>query len=281
MTQRLAESSPRHAAAVAFGALLTKRMAELEVGQNIVKEAAGVSRASLVEWRHGRNLPTLAVALRVADALREPRLASIVRAGRTLECRRCGHPFLNESGFPKRYCSAACRLLGAPDARSNARAEEGIQLLRQELLRVGPARKQRVGRALTLLDDVMRPSRSAEHALTAYQDAVDAMCTACEPDGLCRTADCPLRGVTTFPLAETDTSARTTAVKPLGRWSRASEHELQSEQLRERWAEPGAKERQAERSRAMWAALSDEERADRTRAMLSGQGRFRTAEAST
>jgi transcriptional regulator with XRE-family HTH domain len=32
------------------------------------------------------------------------------------------------------------------------------------------------------------------------QDAIDDMCRGCEPDGICRTGDCPLRGFSPFPF---------------------------------------------------------------------------------
>jgi transcriptional regulator with XRE-family HTH domain len=266
MTQRLQTTSPRHAAAVAFGALLDRRMREREVGQHNLRDAAGVSRSAIVEYRHGRNLPSLEVALRLAEALDEPRLAEIVRQGRTLACRRCGRPFLNEAAFPKRYCSPGCRLLGAPslDGERRSHGEEAVGLLRGEFLRMGAVRKQQVGRALTLLDDALKPVRDAEQALSAYQDAVAAMCAACEPEGLCRTAACPLRGISPLPLANAPGIEVQTAVKKPGaiaRWAQPGAREAFSEALRRRWAEPGRKEEQSERSRAHWAGLTAEQRA--------------------
>ena len=251
MTQPLGPNSLRLSAAIKFGELLTRRMAERRVGQLVLAKAAGVSRASIVEIRHGRNLPTLEVALRIAEALASPAMAEIVRAARTMPCQRCGRPMLNEAGLQKRYCSAACRSL-VKAQRRHTEAEEGVQILRQELLRTGPVRKQSIGRALTLFDVGRHDAREAVAAVDAYQDAVAGMCAACEPEGLCRTPECPLRGVSPLALESRRVDVQT-AVTPLGRWGRPELRAAHSEAMRKRWAEPGRKETQAAKSRAYFA----------------------------
>jgi DNA-binding XRE family transcriptional regulator len=264
MTQRLASTSPRLSAAIKFGELLSRTMAEREVGQGIVRTAAGVSRSSVVEFRNGRNLPTLEVALRIAEALNEPRLAEIVRKARTLECTRCGRPYVNERGFPKRYCSAACRTLGQPVGRKRRTdAESAVMILRGEMLRIGAVRKQQIGRALTLLDDFHAPEKEALAAVDAYQDAIAGMCAACEPDGLCRTAECPLRGVSPLPLISNDVDVES-ARKPLGRWGRPELRAAHSQAMRERHAaDPEWRRRSGERMREVWAELGPAERSRR------------------
>lgn len=258
MTERLRPSSPRLAAAVKFGELLTRTMAAREVGQRVVRDAAGVSRASVVEFRNGRNLPTLEVALRISEALGEPRMAEIVRGARTFACLRCSRPVLNEKGFPKRYCSASCRALYAGERR-RADQTQAVMILRGELLRVGPVRKQQVGRALTMLDDAARPAVDALAAVDAYQDAVSAMCASCEPDGLCRTPECSLRGVSPLPLATSDVEV-TTARKPAGLWATPGMREHMAGKMRQVWArDPARRQRQAEANRRRWADADREE----------------------
>jgi DNA-binding XRE family transcriptional regulator len=262
MTVRLTPTSPRFAAAVKFGELLSRRMSELEIGQGIVKGAARVSRASVVEFRNGRNLPTLEVALRIAEALNEPRLAEIVRQARTMACQRCGRPFVNERGFPKRYCSAGCRELGQPESRNRrSSAEAAVMILRGEMLRMGQVRKQSIGRALTMLDDFHAPAREALAVVDAYQDAVTAMCASCEPDGLCRTPECPLRAVSPLSLISSDVGTEP-ARKPLGRWGRQEEHEAYSEAMRRRHAaQPEWAQQTGTQMRARHAAMTPEQKA--------------------
>lgn len=272
MTVRMASTSPRLSAAVKFGELLSRRMAELEVGQGVVKDAAKVSRASVVEFRNGRNLPTLEVALRIAEAVNEPRLAEIVRAARTTACKRCDRPVLNEAGFPKRYCSAACRALGAPEVdHRREKAREAVQILRSELLRNGPARKQQIGRAQTLLDDFHAPEKEALEAVSAYQDAVADMCGTCEPDGLCRTAECSLRGVSPLPLVANDVEVDP-AIKPLGRWGRPELRAAHSDAMRKSWAsDTGRRERASAECRSRFR--TPEQRAEHSRRVSEARRR--------
>lgn len=272
MTQRLAPTSSRFAAAVMFGELLSRRMTELEVGQNVVRTAARVSRASVVEFRNGRNLPTLEVALRIAEALNEPRLADIVRRARTFACQRCGRAAINEKGFPKRYCSAACRTLGAPGpAKRRLDDDRAMMILRGELLRVGQARKQQIGRALTLLDEARAPEGKALAVVAGYQEATDAMCRSCEPEGLCRTAECPLRTVSPLPLVANDVDVAA-ARRPPGRWGTPALRQAQSEAMRAQWAGDDERRRRvSEQQRARFA--TPEQRAEHGRRVSEARRR--------
>lgn len=45
----------------------------------------------------------------------------------------------------------------------------------------------------------VRANRPGTAKRDPRQDAIDAMCAGCEPDNICRTADCPLRAYSPFP----------------------------------------------------------------------------------
>lgn len=259
MTVPLSPNSPRRDAARRFGVELRKAMVKRQVGQRRVAEFAQVASSAVSNWKAGGNLPTLAVAIRVAETLDWPKLAEIVRDARRAECRQCGRSFLNEGGAPKLYCSSECR-----DQVAKGRAgvlsdrHEAITLLRGELLRVGPARKQSIGKALTLLD----ADRAFERIdrLGMHRDAVAAMCETCEPLGYCRTADCPLRSVSPLPLLITEKEGEVAGKAP-GAWAPENRERMLAAILSasaERWSRDGERERAAARASRMWDENHDE-----------------------
>lgn len=279
MTVRLSRGSPHAPAAALLGAELVRAMSERGVGQRVVAEAAGVSRASVVEFRHGRNLPTVPVARRIAEALGWPRIASIVEEARRRTCATCGASFTQDTGRPRRFCSIPCRRVsvamgrGAPDGTAQARS-----MLLGEVLRSGPARKQVIGRAVTLIEE----SRSAEianaAAVVTLRDAVRAMCLACEPAGYCHVAACELRPASPLPLADGPDPVVTTAVPAAGMTHDAAWREAMSDANARRWAREGERERMGALSRDRWDAKGPEGR--EAWAMAVSEGRRRRGEAS-
>ena len=232
----------RHAAAIRFGAELTRAMTKREVGQRSLMDAAKVSRASIVEFRHGRNLPTTPVAQRLAEALRWPSLATIVEEARAASCETCKAPIRLDTGTRRRYCSVACRSIANTLGRP----------------------KERQASAAARLDAV-------QGALDAHRAAVAAMCAGCEPEGRCRTVECPLRAVSPLPLATDDHEAET-AVKARGRWGRPEERTAWAEHMRRKHAEGGMGDPRA-RGLAMWADMTPEQRAERSRRISEGRRR--------
>jgi hypothetical protein len=282
MTVPLSPESPRRAAARQFGVLLKKTMARRQVGTHPLAVATGCATSAIACWRAGSNLPRLDTALRLAESLQEPRLGEIVRECRTGRCRGCGRVYLNEGGAPKIYCSDECRDRtydnGKPVAAMEARAA-ALDLLRAELLRVGPIRKQAIGKALTLLTDEeeRHPGLVARRRLPVFQAAIEAMCRACEPEGYCRDGSCPLRPVSPFLLA-IEPKAVEIAVKPEGAWGpsrRKARLALQREVNARAWSRPGGREAQSERMVARHAAMTPEQRAENVRKLVGGQGRFK------
>jgi hypothetical protein len=117
-------------------------------------------------WRTGRMLPRHETAIRLADALSWPRLRTLAEDARRKTCVVDGIAFIDDSGSDnRRYCSTSCHEV-ADKARSGR-----------------PTRVTAAG---------------AERRAERLSAAVVAMCLACEPEGVCRTADCPLRAVSPF-----------------------------------------------------------------------------------
>lgn len=169
MTVPLSPGSARRRHALRFGALLDATLRARGIGHDsLARRIGGLGSSSVHNWVRGINLPRLETALRLAEALDEPRLAAIVREARTGACETCGAAFLNEGGTPKRYCSEACRLV------------------RQAMRSGTPTRERAV---------------AAERRLALHRDAVAAYCAGCEPEMLCRDAGCALRPVSPLTLA--------------------------------------------------------------------------------
>lgn len=272
MTVRLGADSPMRVHAARFGAQLVRAMEKRGVGQNVVKEAAGVSRASVVEFRHGRNLPTVPVARRLSEALSDPRLLEIVIAARTRQCSVCPSTFIQDTGRPRLYCSAPCRTVGAAKGTPHG-STDGLNLLKQELLRIGPVRKQVVGKAITLIQDARAPEIASLQALAMSQGAVHEMCRTCEPEGYCRNIECPLREVSPLPLAGDDPDV-SAASRPPGRWGTQERRDQWSEQMRQRHeARPEWAAATSQRARDRWASMTDEQREEFGQKVSAGRRR--------
>lgn len=102
------------------------------------------------------------------------------------------------------------------------------------------------------------------------------MCAGCEPLGLCRTPECPLRPVSPLRLQTGGRMAEPPTVAP-GRWGSAGASERWSEHMRERWQDPAWRESQSARQRAAWDRLSPEQRHERGVATEQGRRRRRVA----
>jgi hypothetical protein len=127
--------------------------------------AVRASRSAVHNYRAGHNLPTLAVAVRLADELEWGALLEIVAGSRRGRCAFCGRPWTNNGQGPKRFCSVNCRLAA------------------------------RQGR-----DRDHTPRETYQRALDLHQAAVADFCASCEPGGVCKDAGCELRPVSPLPL---------------------------------------------------------------------------------
>jgi hypothetical protein len=167
---KLAPGSDRAAGARRFGLELRRALAARKQTHRGFADRAGIGRSRLENWMAGTSLPSTELAERLADELLWPRLADLARQARTHACDACGTAFVVETPSPQRYCSTDCRRF------QNAKRVPGRRDLTRSVL---------------------------ERRVTRYRAAVVAMCAACEPSGVCRTASCPLQvaGVSPHPLA--------------------------------------------------------------------------------
>ena len=172
--ERLAADSPRRAAARKFGIALTIAMRDNGTNGRRLARTLGITTSAIYVYRSGGNLPSLETAARFADVLGHPNLVAIVAAGRSGKCEFCGRPFTSAvTAGNRRFCTARCRV------RAYHR----------------PSR-----------DTAPKRVAIAERTAASHIAAVDAFCKSCEPELVCRTADCPLRIVSPLPLARRRTA---------------------------------------------------------------------------
>jgi transcriptional regulator with XRE-family HTH domain len=168
--QPIRADSPRRAHARRFGLELDRAVRLRGVSLRSLAVRAGVSRSLLYFYREGVSLPTLEAAGRLAEELDCRRLVAIAEEARSGTCELCARAFTSTAGAGnRRFCSDDCRRI-AYEHRTRKR----------------PARDRAV---------------RAERTAARHVAAVDAFCRACEPDGACRTPECPLRVVSPLPLA--------------------------------------------------------------------------------
>lgn len=133
-----------------------------------VARSIGVSASAVGNWYAGRKMPRLVNAAALSEALGDSRLFTLAREARRRDCEICGRPFLDAGRAKrKRFCSMRCAQ-HASDARRGRASENQAHL----------------------------NGRRLAH----YVEVVDRYCWDCEPEGMCRTADCLLRVGKLSPL---------------------------------------------------------------------------------
>lgn len=156
-----------------FAAELRRAMTRRGISQSALADRIGYSRSNLAHVLHRGALPTPETAERLADALDWPILAVKAVQERSGTCALCDAPFVRAPRSPaRRYCSDRCK-------------------------RAAAARRVRDDTRVRVLTE----TRLTKKRLTEHQQAVDRMCRTCEPEGLCRDAECPLRPVSPLNLA--------------------------------------------------------------------------------
>lgn len=190
MTYTIPPDSPKAAKAQAFGAELVRACRARGVTFNELARSIGIGRTALDHYRSGSVLPKTATATAMAQALDWPQLRELIAQARTFVCARpgCSRTFRNEGGGPRRYCSGSCVRMA--EAQRNA-----SRRLRQ-------AAHKDDGRVRAAATAQLRSAaRIADERAVMAETAIAAMCASCEPDGLCRDGDCPLRAFSPLPLA--------------------------------------------------------------------------------
>jgi len=215
MTRLLPDGHPNRAFAQRFGKELRRARAQRGFSRAEVSRQVGIGPSALWYYERGENLPQLENAQRLSAALGAPVLIEIVIESRTGACVECGRAFTHRNGRNRRYCSSVCQSVA--------------QKLREAK---GTTRQRAV---------------SAERQRDLLTSLIEQMCRTCEPEGLCRDEECPLRQASPLPMARTtdDTMPMQPALQGHAK----------------RWADPEERARQAARFREMWHGRTDEERA--------------------
>ncbi len=154
--------------AVRWGALLGREMAGARMSDHAVAAALGVRHETVWSWRTGRSFAGIEHALELAFLLSQPSLLTMVQRPRTKACALCGKAFIDVGRFMKaRYCSRKCQHT-METRRRREQAEVQDQLT----------------------------TRRLNHA----RETLRLFCAACEPDGLCRDAECVIQQRGDSPL---------------------------------------------------------------------------------
>lgn len=150
-----------------FATVLRDTIAARGMSLADVRRATGISESTVHYWLTGDRMPTLAKADHMADVLGNAGIARAAAQALQRRCVRCRRKFYAAAKQRNhtRYCGNTCR---QAVARARARRAEPT------------ARRVRVAK---------------------MERAIVTFCRECEPDGICRTAECPLRAFSPFPLA--------------------------------------------------------------------------------
>src|SRR4051812_12504934 len=246
-----------------------------------LSEASGCMKSSINSWRAANNLPQPATAARLAEALDWPKLLAISTDARRKRCPRCGASYVDATGAGNRqFCSADCRLVD-----SQLRKPVPALVLHDAVRAATDARLAGEHEGVTLratlaaVDEYEAASMrqrdrvdAQERRLRAGVAGIEAMCRACEPEGLCRTPECPLRSFS--PLPEASLRAVAEIREPGGPQDR--EHrEAWLASVRagnaERWGRPGERETFGESMRERHAGMTPEQREERGRRISAGR----------
>lgn len=189
MTYTIPPGTPKAAKAATFGRELVKACTARGVPLKELERVTGVGHTSLDNYRRGLILPKVEVARALAAALDAPRLAVLIVLARTFACARkgCARTFVNDTGAPRKYCSPSCLHIAQNLREASRRAR-----------RAGQTGDKRTANAATA--QLRSGLRIADERAGLLEDAIAAMCTGCEPEGVCRVDDCPLRPFSPLPL---------------------------------------------------------------------------------
>lgn len=249
MTYTIPPDSPKALRARAFGDELVRALRARDIPLTGVAQAIGIGHTAIDHYRAGSLLPKTATALALAEVLDWPRLGEIVVAARTFVCDRpgCRRRYVHEGGSRRRYCTPSCRTQAAVQRVASRRLRQAGQT------DDGRHRAAAVAR-------LRSAARIADERARVAEAAIAAMCRDCEPQGLCRQADCSLRALSPLPLREgSEGEPRTMAAIRVEINRRAAP--ARREAMVRRHAEPGFSERLAAASREARAAWTPEQRA--------------------
>lgn len=250
MTYTIAPDSPKALKARAFGDELVKALKARNVPLKEVARAVGISHTAIDHYRVGSILPKTATAGALAEALDWPKLALLVEQARTFRCERpgCSRTYRHEGGGPRKYCTPLC-------VRQAEAQRAGSTRLRQ----AGQTGDGRLRAAA--IAQLRSAARIADERAQLAEGAIAAMCADCEPVGLCRQPECPLRSLSPLPLAGETREPRTHAEIRVDLNRKAAPK--RSATMKRRWADPDWHDRQVAASVAGRQRMTPERVAER------------------
>jgi hypothetical protein len=253
MSFTIPPESPKAIKAAAFGRELVKACRARNVPLKEAGRAAGVGHTALDHYRTGAILPKTATARALAEALDWPKLGEIIAAARTFVCERpgCGRVYRHEGGGPRRYCTSAC-------VRMAEAQRAGSRRLRQ----AGQSTDGR--KRAAAIAQLRSAARIADERALMAETAIGSYCRECEPEGLCRVAECPLRAFSPLPLATRDVGNPRTHTEIRDELNRKAAPKRSAAMTRH-WSDPDWRARQVAATAAGVARMSPEQVADKGR----------------
>jgi transcriptional regulator with XRE-family HTH domain len=269
MTYTITPDSPKALKARVFGDELTKALRARDIPLKELAKAVGIGHTAIWYYTRGGILPKTPTALAMAAVLDWPKLGAIVLAARTFACGRPGCPrtYVHEGGGPRRYCTPSCQQQNQAEKQASRRLRQAGQ--------TDTGRHHR-----TAVQQLRAAARIADERAQLAETAIDAMCKSCEPEGLCRDAECPLRALSPFPLREASEGEPRTHAAIRVEINRKAAPARRATMLR-RHAEPGFSERLRDASVAARADWTPEHRADFGRRVSEGRRRALAAKAAS
>lgn len=261
MTYTIPPDSPKALKARAFGRELVKACRARDVPLKGLARSIGIGHTALDHYRQGVVLPKTATAYAIAEVLDWPRLAEIVEQARTFVCGRpgCERTYRHEGGGPRRYCTPDCQRIAVAQRKGSRRLHQAGQ-------------KDDGRLRAAAIAQLRSAARIADERAVAAEISIAAYCRGCEPEGLCRTADCPLRPFSPLPLATRDghyERPRTNAEirVEINRKAAPARRAV----MTRLWADPDWREKQVALSQAGQARMTPEQLAARGRAISAAK----------
>lgn len=254
MTYTIPADTPKAAKALAFGREMVKAIRARDIPLKEVARAAGVGHTAIDHYRQGSAMPKTATAHAIAEVLDWPKLARIIEEARTFVCARpgCSRTYRHDGGGPRKYCTPACTQQAENQRMASRRLRQAAQ--------TGDGRHRAAGIA-----QLRSAARIADERAQMAEGAIAAYCRECEPEGLCRLADCPLRAFSPLPLATREGSGRPRTHAEIRLETDRKAAPGRSATMTRRWADPEWRAKQTAATAAGIARMTPEEREARGR----------------
>lgn len=267
MTYTIPPDSPKAVKARAFGREMVKACRARDIPLKGLARSIGIGHTALDHYRQGVVLPKTATAHAIAEVLDWPRLAEIVEQARTFVCGRpgCERTYRHEGGGPRRYCTPDCVRIAVAQRMASRRLRQAGQ-------------KDDGRLRAAAIAQLRSAARIADERAVAAEISIAAYCRGCEPEGLCRMADCPLRPFSPLPLVTHEVLERPRTNAEIRVEINRKAKPARSAAMTRRWADPAWREKQVALSQAVLVRMTPEQLAARGRAISAAKAARTPAE---